>query len=105
MSGHIISPYSDSIYVSVTIMNTGKVDWPVPYHITCLNMHCSAYDCAGSYKSVQPGQEVAIEVIIKNPGSIGHFDYHFSLADNLGKSFGTVFSFDFEVKESIFSNE
>ena len=104
MSGHIISLDSDNIYLTATFKNWGNVAWPDPFQIICLNMHCDAYYSEKCNISKMPNQEIAIEVVIKNPGTIGHFNYIFSLSDNVGNPFGTEFSFDFEVKESIFSN-
>lgn len=99
-NGHTINEFSADICLTVTIKNTGEIDWPKGFKVITLNTSEYAYESKYNNILIKPGEEIQMEVFVKNPNAAGDYNYIFTLADAKGNAFGTEFEFEFHVKSS-----
>lgn len=109
------SPYTidyntKSVCVTCTMKNTGKIEWPSAFMIKlvgCNNqklMDSPEFDELVLYqpvvdKSVKPGREWEINVMIQNPRIVGDTKFKLQMSMLSGLVFGTSFDYEVSVKD------
>jgi hypothetical protein len=99
-NGHTINEFSSDICLTMTIKNTGEIEWPKGFKVITLNTSEYAYESKYNNILIKPGEEIQMDVFVKNPKVAGDYNYIFTLADAAGNAFGTEFEFEFHVKLS-----
>ena len=96
--GHTISTTSSDICLTVSIRNTGKINWPKGCKVVSLNTSPDTFKANPFNIKIGPNEEIKLDITVKNPGNSGQYTYIFSLADIKGRPFGIEFEFYFIVK-------